>query len=52
GIPMTNDGVKKLQKRNSGFKARRKIRADMISKTNMKLHLAWTKTCRHYKIDG
>ena len=37
---MTNDGVKKMLRRSGGFDARRKIRIDMISKSNMKLLLA------------
>ena len=49
---MTNDGVKKMLRRSGGFDARRKIRIDMISKTNMKLLLALTRTGRHYKVDG
>ena len=49
GIPMTNGGVKKMLRRN-GFKARRKVKTNMISKTNMKLHLAWAKIHRHYKV--
>ena len=49
---MTNDGVKKMLRRSGGFDARRKIRIVMISKSNMKLLLAWNKTGRHYKVDG
>ena len=49
GSPMTNDGVKKMLRRN-GFKARRKVKTNMISKTNMKLRLAWAKAHRHYKV--
>ena len=46
---MTNDGVKKMLRR-KGFKARRKVKTNMISKDNQKLRLAWAKAHRHLSI--
>ncbi|KAG2196738.1 hypothetical protein INT46_004656 [Mucor plumbeus] len=48
-VSMTNDGVKKMLRR-KGFKARRKVKTNMISKDNQKLRLAWAKAHRHLSI--
>jgi hypothetical protein len=34
-----------------GFKAKRKVRTNFVSKTNMSLRLAWTKKHRHLKVE-
>ncbi|KAG2191455.1 hypothetical protein INT46_010647, partial [Mucor plumbeus] len=49
-ISMTNDGVKKMLRR-KGFKARRKVKTNMISKDNQKLRLEWAKAHRHLSIN-
>ena len=49
GVSMTIDGVKKML-RKKGFKARRRVKTNMISADNRKLRLAWAKAHRHYQI--
>ncbi|KAG2211510.1 hypothetical protein INT46_008639 [Mucor plumbeus] len=45
-IPMTTSGVKKML-RKKGFKARRKVKTNMVSRDNKKVRLAWAKAHRH-----
>ncbi|KAG2211748.1 hypothetical protein INT46_010609 [Mucor plumbeus] len=48
-IPMTASDVKKML-RKKGFKARRKVKTNMVSRDNKKVRLAWAKAHRHYMV--
>ena len=50
-ILMTTSSVKKLL-RKKGFKSRRKVRTNMVSRDNKKVCLAWAKAHRHYTVTG
>ena len=48
-VSMTSDGVRKML-RKKGFKARRKVKTNMINRDNRKRRLAWAKARRHLTV--
>ncbi|KAG2193895.1 hypothetical protein INT46_007272 [Mucor plumbeus] len=48
-IPMTTSGIKKML-RKKGFKSRRKVKTNMVSRDDKKVRLAWAKAHIHYTV--
>ena len=49
-VEMSLSGIRKSL-RQMGFKAKRKFKTNFVSKTNMRLRLAWAKNHKHYTVD-